>query len=79
MKRLFPLTCLIVCAPLPAFAHIGHVAEVAGHGHLVAVGAVVAAAVLGGLIAKIPKKQEIETEAETDPDTVEEDAVGDVA
>ena len=79
MKYLFPLTCFVLWVPLPALAHIGHVAEVAGHGHLVAVGAVVAAAVIGGLIAKIPKKQDVETEAENDPDGAEEDAVGDTA
>ena len=79
MTRLLPLTCVILCAPLPALAHIGHVAEVAGHGHLVAVGAVVAAAVIGGLIAKAPKNQEIDAETENDPDGAEEDAVGDAA
>lgn len=79
MKRLLPLTCVILCAPLPAVAHIGHVAEVAGHGHLVAVGAMVAAAVLGGLIVKAPKNQEIDAEIENDPDGAEEDAVGDAA
>lgn len=77
MTRLLPLTCIILCVPLPAFAHIGHVAEVAGHGHLVAIGAVAAAVFLGGLIAKAPKKEEAETES--DIDGVEEDAVGDAA
>jgi len=68
-----------LCAPLPAFAHIGHVAEVAGHGHLVAVGAMVAAAVLGGLIVKAPKKEDADIEVENDPDGADEDAVGDAA
>ena len=62
--------------PLPALAHIGHVAEVAGHGHLVAVGVLAAAAVLGGLIVKAPKRQDIDAETEDDPDGAEEDAVG---
>ena len=79
MKRLLPLTCVILCAPLPAVAHIGHVAEVAGHGHLVAIGAMVAAVVLGGLIVKAPKSQDKDEEAENDPDGAEEDAVGDAA
>ena len=79
MNRLLPLTCVILCAPLPALAHIGHVAEVAGHGHLVAVGAMVAAAVLGGLIVKAPKEQDIDAETENDPDSADEDAVGDAA
>lgn len=81
MKRLFPLMCVILCVPIPAFAHIGHVAEVAGHGHLVAVGAAIAAVVLGGLIAKIPKKEEagVEAETEVDPDGADEDAIGDRA
>lgn len=77
MRRLLPLTCFVLCVPLPALAHIGHVAEVAGHGHLVAIGALVAAAVLGGLIAKAPKKQDVDAEAKNDPDGAEEDAVGD--
>ncbi len=79
MKRLLPLTCVILCAPLPALAHIGHVAEVAGHGHLVAIGAMIAAAVIGGLIAKAPKKEKVDRETENDPDGAEEDAVGDAA
>ncbi|MEP4309651.1 MAG: DUF6732 family protein, partial [Lentilitoribacter sp.] len=61
------------------FAHIGHVAEVAGHGHLVAVGAMVAAVVLGGLIAKAPKREDLDAEAENDRDGAEDDAVGDTA
>jgi len=68
-----------LCAPFPAFAHIGHVAEVAGHGHLVAIGAMVAAAVLGGLIVKAPKKQDADTEVENDPDDAEEGVVDDAA
>ena len=79
MTRLLPLSCVILCAPLPAFAHVGHVAEVAGHGHLVAVGAMIAAAILGGLIVKAPKKQDKDAETENDPDGAEDDAVGDAA
>ena len=40
-----------VCAT-PTFAHIGHVGEIAGHGHIIAIAAIVTAAVLASLIAK---------------------------
>lgn len=39
----------------PALAHLGHVADMAGHGHIVAIGATIAAAVLAGLVAKASK------------------------
>ncbi len=39
------------------YAHWGHVGELAGHGHWVAVGAVVVAGILAGVLGK-PKKDE---------------------
>ena len=36
----------------PAFAHLGHVGELAGHAHWVGLGAVVVAGALAGVIGK---------------------------
>jgi len=41
--------------PTAALAHFGHVGEVAGHSHWVAVGAVMAAAAIAALAAKMNK------------------------
>lgn len=44
---IFPL----LAAPFPALAHVGHVAEVAGHAHWIGLAAAVGAAVLGAWLA----------------------------
>ena len=52
-----------------ALAHIGHVGELAGHGHWVAVGAIVTAAALAALLAKTGKKEaDNEPEEESEPE-----------
>ena len=52
-----------------AQAHIGHVGELAGHGHWVAVGVIVTAAALATLLAKSgKKKEEIERDDEAEPE-----------
>ncbi|AKS44758.1 LPXTG-motif cell wall anchor domain-containing protein [Octadecabacter temperatus] len=46
-----PLAILITLAGSPAFAHIGHLADVGGHGHWIALGGIAIAAgiaLLGG-------------------------------
>ena len=79
MPRLLPLTCLLFATPFPALAHIGHVAEVAGHGHLVAVGAMIAAAIVTGLIVKASKQDKQADTVEDDQDSADEETVGDTA
>ena len=54
-KLLFPRVLMTIAASVTPFvsakAHIGHVGEVAGHGHLVGVGLVTASAVLADWLA----------------------------
>jgi len=53
----------------PAFAHLGHVGEVAGHAHWIGLGAVVVAGVLAVAIGKYTQKdedEETQDEAELD-------------
>lgn len=54
---------LIVALPSNVFAHWGHVGELAGHGHLIVVGAGVMAA---GLAALLGKKSNDEIASESD-------------
>ena len=51
----------------PAFAHVGHLGEVAGHGHWIAAGALGAAALAAWLAGKGKK-----AEADPEPDEAEE-------
>ena len=56
----------------PALAHIGHLGEVAGHGHWIAAGAVGAAALAAWLAAKGKgKKAEADPEEAEDPEGAE--------
>lgn len=41
----------LVAAPAPAFAHLGHVAEVAGHSHWIGLAAAAGAAALAAWVA----------------------------
>ena len=54
-KLLLPRVLVTIAASVTpvvsAKAHIGHVGEVAGHGHLVGIGLVAASAVLAGWLA----------------------------
>lgn len=54
MRNILFIVCTFVLAS-PAFAHIGHVGELAGHGHIIAIGATIAASALAGLVAKRAK------------------------
>lgn len=48
-----------------AFAHWGHVGELAGHGHVIAIGALVGAAALAAALLK-PKGEKAESEDEAE-------------
>lgn len=61
------LAILFAMLATPAFAHVGHVGEVAGHGHWIAVGALGAAALAAWLAAKSRGKK-----AQSKPDAEEE-------
>lgn len=54
---------LIAVMPTNAFAHLGHVGELAGHGHWIAIGAGIAIAGLGALLGN---KSKGETSADPD-------------
>jgi hypothetical protein len=47
MRRILVLTAIAL--PLPAFAHVGHLGDLAGHSHWIALGALGIATVIGGL------------------------------
>jgi hypothetical protein len=57
------LIFLPLAVPVPALAHIGHVAEVAGHAHWIGLAAAFGAAALGAWLAA-GKDDEEEAEAE---------------
>ncbi|MEO0496234.1 MAG: DUF6732 family protein [Pseudomonadota bacterium] len=43
----------LVLIATPAWAHVGHLGEVAGHGHWIAIGAGAAAIAIGAAVAKL--------------------------
>lgn len=60
-----PLAILIALTGSPSFAHIGHLADVGGHGHWIALGGIAIAAgiaLLGG--RKKKDADQVEDEAE---------------
>ena len=54
-----------------AHAHWGHVGEVAGHGHLIAAGAVLVAGALAGLVGKLKDDEALQTDAEPESGELE--------
>ena len=74
MRHLLAATSFIF-TPLPAYAHLGHFGELAGHGHWVALGAGLTAAMLAALLAKKKREAELQAdEEETQDDTAGEPA-----
>lgn len=67
MRSLTTLFFLIL--PASAEAHLGHVGEVAGHSHWIALGAGVVAAAIAAAIGK----KKLDAEADPAEETVEED------
>ena len=63
------LTAIFILFATPAFAHLGHFGEFAGHDHWIAAGALGAAALAAWLAGK-------GKEAKADSDKEEEDQVG---
>ncbi|MEL6735030.1 MAG: DUF6732 family protein [Pseudomonadota bacterium] len=57
----------------PAYAHWGHVGEVAGHGHWIAIGAGIGAAALAAWLARGRKSKD---DAQDSADLENEDAQG---
>ena len=71
MTRMLPLLILL---PGPALAHVGHLGEVAGHGHWVA-GAAIGAAALAGLWAAWKDREAPGPESEPGPEESAPEAV----
>jgi len=55
----------------PAHAHLGHLGEVAGHGHWIGLGAIAGAAILAGLLGK-GKGKDADAEPEQNEPEAEE-------
>lgn len=66
LRTLMTLTALFISTP--AFAHMGHVGELAGHAHWVGLGAVLVA---GALAAAIGKLKDSDVEEEVDEEEIE--------
>jgi hydrogenase/urease accessory protein HupE len=70
MKSTFIACALTLCATA-AFAHPGHLAEVAGHGHWLGAAALGAAIALGAWAALKGKKNEQSEAEEAEPESEE--------
>jgi hypothetical protein len=64
------LALFTILAGAPAFAHIGHLADVAGHGHWAAAGAI---AIALGIAALGVRKGESQEKEVTEDDATDED------
>lgn len=60
------LSALLLLLPTSAFAHLGHLGEVAGHSHWIALGAAAAAAAIAAALAKSGKSNAPEESASAD-------------
>jgi len=63
------LTLMLMSAADSAWAHFGHIADVAGHGHWVGAAAI-GLAILVGIAGKLKGGQKAETEAEPETEEV---------
>ena len=73
------LTLVMVAAPKLAFAHIGHIGDLAGHGHLIGLAGLAATgagAVLWGILRAGDKTADDDS-AEDSPENSVEDSVKD--
>lgn len=74
MLRLFVLLTGFAISS-PAYAHLGHVGELAGHAHWVGLGAVVVAGALAAAIGKFKEQASDEVENEEEIELGEETPV----
>ncbi|MCY6381384.1 DUF6732 family protein [Hoeflea prorocentri] len=73
MTRMILFSIVSVFLPSSAYAHMGHVGEVAGHSHWVGIAAVLGAAALAVLVAKAAKrKQRADDETKAEEETEEQ-------
>ena len=74
MRKLIAYTLmqpLSLLATFPAFAHWGHVGELAGHGHLVGLGALAAAAALAAAMAAAARAKSKREDEDQDAEEAE--------
>lgn len=69
------LILLTLLAANPAFAHIGHLGEVAGHGHWAAAGAIGVIAIALGIAAIGARKGKKQDDDVTENETSDEEEV----
>ena len=74
--RIFPAILILLATPTFAFAHAGHVGELAGHAHWLGLGAAIAAGALAVALAKGRKKDADHVE---DEQPIADEAEGDAA
>lgn len=60
----FVLTLIFTTLGMPALAHVGHLGEVAGHSHWIALGAIILAGAVAAWGAKGRKDKDAEPEEE---------------
>lgn len=65
---------VILFSATPAAAHFGHLGDLAGHGHWIALGAAVAAGAIAAALVKRRKSSEETEEASSDAEQVEDTA-----
>ena len=77
-NRIILTSLVLALAPSTAFAHGGHLGELAGHAHWVGVAALAGAALVAGVVAlKDRKKKQAEDAPETEG--TEEEVAGEAA
>ncbi len=70
MKSMFSILFFAALA-MPAHAHWGHVGELAGHGHVIAVGALIGAAALAAALLRPQPDEDRDEDAESETETEE--------
>lgn len=62
----------LLTLPMPAFAHIGHIGEVAGHGHWIALGGIAIAGAIALWGGRKKSDDTPDTEEDVEDETTEE-------
>lgn len=64
------LAFILAISSGPAFAHIGHIGEVAGHSHWIALGGI---AIAGAIALLGARKKSDKSEPDDDPEEIQDD------
>lgn len=71
MRLTLALALALMTFANPALAHIGHIGEVAGHGHWIALGGIALAGAIALLGARKKKSEDSQTDADPEPEQEE--------